>query len=85
MEQETINALVRCMENFKAILKEQPTLIKPSYTNEDVMRIFGISYPTLVKWRRNGLIGYSQIGSTFAYSPQDISDFLQKHHWEAVA
>ena len=85
MEQETINSLVRCVEDLKGVIKEQSTMIKPSYTNEEVLRIFGVTNPTLRKWRNEGLLGYSQIGSTYAYSQKDINDFLLKHHYEAFA
>jgi hypothetical protein len=58
---------------------------KPSYTTEDVLEIFGVSQPTLRKWRNEGLIGYSQVGSTFCYSPDDITNFLKSNHYDAYA
>jgi hypothetical protein len=85
MQEEMINTLVQCVEDLKAVVKEQSTMTKPSYTNEEVLRIFGVTNPTLRKWRNEGLLGYSQIGSTYAYSQKDIEDFLQKHHYEAFA
>ena len=84
MEQESFTTLVRCFEELKTLIGES-VMLKPSYTNQEVLRIFGVTNPTLRKWRNEGLIGYSQIGSTYAYSQQDINDFLKKHHNEAFA
>ena len=86
---ERMSTLINSVEELKKevlSLKEQLSLTgKPSYTNEEVLKIFGVSQPTLRKWRNEGLIGYSQIGSTLQYSPQDIADFLQSNHFEAYA
>ena len=67
-------------------LKQQIRLgSKPCYTNEETMEIFGVTSPTLRKWRNEGLLGYSQIGSTLEYSQEDIQTFLQSTHYEAYA
>lgn len=67
-------------------LKRQISLgSKPCYTNEEAMEIFGVTSPTLRKWRNEGLLGYSQIGSTLEYSQEDIQTFLQSTHYEAYA
>ena len=84
MEETSINNLVRCMEELKTIIGKS-VMLKPSYTNEEVLDMFGVSNPTLRKWRRDGLLGYSQVGTIYLYSQQDIAEFLQKHHIEAFA
>lgn len=68
--------------NFKAQLYLNS---KPTYTTEEVLKLFGVTAPTLRKWRNEGLIGYSQIGSTFLYSQQDIDNFLKSNHNDAYA
>lgn len=84
-----ISELVKCVSDLKdevGKLKAQLSLsAKPCYTNEEVLQIFGVTPPTLRKWRNQGLLGYSQIGSTLQYSQQDISEFLKSHHYEAYA
>ena len=58
-------------------LKQQIRLgSKPCYTNEEALAIFG---------RNEGLLGYSQIGSTIEYSQEDIQAFLKSTHFEAYA
>ena len=65
-------------------LKQQIRLgSKPCYTNEEALAIFGVTSPTLRKWRNEGLLGYSQIGSTIEYSQEDIQAFLKSTHFEA--
>ena len=87
--EEQISKLLRCVEILKSEIRTMRSDLsfgtKPSYTNEEVLRIFGITNPTLRKWRNEGLLGYSQIGSTYEYSQKDISDFLSSHHYEAFA
>ena len=64
-------------------LKQQIRLgSKPCYTNEEALAIFGVTSPTLRKWRNEGLLGYSQIGSTIEYSQEDIQSFLKSTHFE---
>ena len=87
--EEKMEILINCvsaLEEEVRSLKSQLSLAgKPCYTNEEVLEILGVSYPTLRKWRNEGLIGYSQVGSTFHYSQQDISNFLKSNHYEAYA
>jgi len=56
---------------------------KKQYTNIEMMRLFGVTSATIKKWRDKGFLGYSQVGSTFIYSSQDILDFLNKTHYDA--
>ena len=87
--EEKMEMLINCVSVLKEevrSLKSQLSLAgKPCYTNEEALKILGVSYPTLRKWRNAGLIGYSQIGSTIHYSQQDIADFLKSNHNEAYA
>lgn len=77
--------LIEQIEYLKKELKELMFTQKPSYTTEDMLKIFGITRPTLQKWRNKGYIGYTQIGSTFCYSPDDIKNFLNYKHCDAYA
>ena len=77
--------LLTLIDEVKSLKRKLELTNKPSYTNEDVLKIFGISRPTLQKWRNEGLLGYSQIGSTYCYSPKDIENFLSSHHNDAYA
>ena len=63
-----------------AELKELGGAKKQVYTNQEIMDLFGVCSPTLKKWRDSGALGYSQIGSTFLYSANDIALFLKANH-----
>ena len=83
--QTLINQNKTLIEQIEYLKKEIMFTHKPSYTTEDMLKIFGISRPTLQKWRNKGLIGYSQVESTFCYSPDDIKNFLNYNHYDAYA
>ena len=55
---------------------------KISYTNQEVANILGVTTKTLKKWRDNGLLGFSQIGSVYQYSPDDIALLLKHTHFD---
>ena len=87
--EKKISILIDCVSNLKEEIRSLKTQLslagKPCYTNEEVLKIFGISYPTLRKWRNEGLLGYSQIESKIVYPQEDIAKFLKSHHNEAYA
>lgn len=89
MSDEETSQLIKSMQELREEVKELKGQIriglKPSYTNQEVLKILGVSAPTLRQWRYDGLIGYSQIGSTFEYSQRDIQEFLEHHHNNAYA
>lgn len=86
---EQITELIRCIaelkEEVRTLRQEQSLTDKPCYTNEEVLKLFGVTPPTLRKWRNEGLLGYTQIGSTLIYSKKDITDFMESNHYEAYA
>jgi len=47
--------------------------------------MMSVSSATLKKWRNAGQLGYTQIGSTYFYSQDDIKEFMSKNHNEAYA
>ena len=73
-----INNLIKSVENLKMEKKEL-------YTNKEMLELLGISTVTLKKWRNRGYIGYSQVGSTYYYSANDLKEFLERNHNEAYA
>lgn len=86
---ETLDTMLKYVKSLRkeliVIKKSMISEQKLSYTNQEVMQLFGISTGTLKKWRDNGLLGYSLLGNTYMYSKQDITDFLQATHYEAYA
>ncbi len=49
-------------------------------TGEAVMKLLDISKRTLHQYRKDGLIGFSQVGHKIYYSAKDIDDLLERHH-----
>ena len=76
---ETPDSLCR---ELRKLLDEIEFRSKPVYTGKEMQEMFGISRPTLTKWRYEGLIGYSQIESKIFYSPKDIAAFLEHFRYE---
>lgn len=53
---------------------------KIAYSNQQLAEMLGVCPNTLLKWRSNRLIGFSQIGSVIAYSEDDVREFLRNNH-----
>lgn len=87
--EEQVSTLISCVTELKEEVQKLKTQLnlmeKPCYTNEEVLKIFGVTQPTLRKWRNEGQLGYTQIGSTLLYSQKDIADFLKTNHFDAYA
>ncbi len=79
---ETLNELTQEIKELKNQLRLQR---KPLYTNKEMMEMLDVTSATLKKWRNLGLLGYTQVGSTYFYSPDDIREFMDKNHNEAYA
>ena len=76
------------LQELKADLLEQVKLLinarssslaKKWLKSYEVEELLGISTNTLMMWRNNGLIPYSQLGGVFFYDPDDIEKVLNKH------
>lgn len=89
--EEMMKTMMKCIENLqKEIhqLKLNEALksnFKPVYSNQEVLAMFNTTQPTLRKWRNEGLLGFSQVGSTYLYSMEDINRFLSNHHFDDFA
>ena len=79
---ETLNELIQEIKELKDQLHLQR---KPLYTNQEMIEMMSVSSATLKKWRNAGQLGYTQIGSTYFYSQDDINEFMSKNHNEAYA
>ena len=79
---ETISELTQEIKELKNQLRLQR---KPLYTNKEMMEMLDVSSATLKKWRNQGLLGYTQIGSSYFYSPNDVMEFMDKNHYEAYS
>ena len=80
---ELIQTIASLRRDVKKISESVRMSVKPVYTNQETMEIFGIASATLKLWRDNGMIGYSQLGKIYLYSKEDISQFLKDHHYDA--
>lgn len=73
--------LVRNLERKIDSFQSKPTLV---YSNAEVAKMFGVCTHMLTKWRNEGMLGYSRKGGVIFYSPEDIKEFIQNTHHEAV-
>lgn len=55
---------------------------KKFVSNEEFMRMMGISKRTAQTWRDQGLIAFSQIGGKIYYQSTDIEILMQSHRRE---
>lgn len=77
------------MKSLSAIKKELRAIktnmtfeSKLAYTNQDVMAMFDIGTKTLKKWRDCGELSFTQRGSIYLYSKDDINEFLRRNHYD---
>ena len=56
---------------------KQLTIYNLNLTNEQMMEILGVSYPTLVRWRKKGM-PYFQEGTSIRYKLSDVEDWLNQ-------
>lgn len=81
----TNEIILQKLDNLINEITNLKNLEKTMYTNKEMLEILDISSATLKKWRNNGYIGYSQVGSTYFYSAQDLEEFLKHNHNNAYA
>lgn len=55
------------------------------YTNKDMQQILGVGDKLIRQYRKDGLLGYSQIGDKFFYREEHILQFLDKHYHKPYA
>lgn len=86
---ETLETMLKYLKSVRkevaGIKKSLVAEEKMSYTNQEIMMMFGISTGTLKKWRDEGLLGFSRVDNTYMYSKQDVADFLKATHFDAFA
>ena len=76
--QSIIDKLDKLSIQLVEVQKNNPDNI--IYDHLDFMEIMHISLSTFNSWKRNGLIGYSQIGNKIYITHQDVIIFLKANH-----
>lgn len=56
---------------------------KPFYTNQEIMEMLDVDPKTLRNYRNEGLLGFTQQGSKYYYSAEDIQAFMKNGYHEA--
>lgn len=86
---DSMALLLNCMNGLRTevrkIRRQVQNDTKPAFTNQEIMDMFGIASSTLKKWRDTGEIGFSCKGNMYYYTKKDITDFLERNHYEAFA
>lgn len=74
--EEWYQKLMASLEDIKMSIHGATDLDKPIYTLDSACDLFDIDKSTMAKWKKEGLISYSQIGRKVYFSRQDIISFL---------
>ena len=80
--EQLIHGITYLRREVKKISENMLLSVKPAFTNQETMELFGISSATLKSWRDTGILGYSQVGKIYLYSRHDIANFLKDHHYD---
>lgn len=75
--QEILN---RLEELSKQVLAKSLSPEQTYYDNVDIMKILKVSKRTLMQWRTDGVISFSQIAGKIYYSLADVNQMMQKHY-----
>ncbi len=85
---EQMNLLMKSLSAIKKELRAIKTNMtfesKLAYTNQDLMDMFAVGTKTLKKWRDCGELAFSQRGSIYLYSRDDINEFLRRNHFDLL-
>lgn len=71
------------MNNHKETTPGAPS--RMVYTNNDIVKMFGVSARTVSRWRNEGLLGFTHVGDKYFYLEDDITQFLSRNHEAAFA
>jgi hypothetical protein len=67
------------------LLSEEPNMIQKQYlTKREVMKIFGISRPTLWRWEHERGLRVVEIGGVKRIGSGDLESFLKRHESDVV-
>ena len=90
IEEDKLENLLRNIEDLKSMYVSvvnfrkvnEPKLL---YTNKEIQEILGVGDKLIRQYRKDGLLGYSQVGDKFFYREEDILQFLDKHYHKPYA
>ena len=71
-------------KDIREMRKSMDSASKMVFTNQEIMEQLDVSTAVLKKWRDSGLLGYSQINNKYYYSRNDLLEFMQPTHYEAL-
>lgn len=72
------------LEGVLARIENRINVEEKPWDNADLTRNWKISTRTLAQWRRDKLIGYSQINGKIFYTAEDRRRFLSSNHVEVI-
>jgi hypothetical protein len=75
------NAILCRLDEVIKLLEISPNIIKDDVIldNDQIRKALNVSRRTLMTWRTEGRISYSQIGSKIYYTGKDINDFISNY------
>ncbi len=76
-------AVARIAPRFRVDERDRPS--KAFLTNAEAQRYLGLSKPTLARYRADGTLPYSKIGSSVYYRLSDVEALLEARVVEAKA
>jgi len=79
-ENEYQDLIKRLDQIDKKISAKQISVDTIIYDNADLVKLLKISVRTLISWRAEGKIDFSQVNSKIFYTKKNLDDFLQKHY-----
>lgn len=90
IEEDKLENLLQSIEDLKSMYTSLVNFRKTSksklvYNNKDIQEILGVGDKLIRQYRKDGLLGYSQVGDKFFYQEEHILQFLSKHFHKPYA
>lgn len=79
-----MSSLNAIKKELRAIKTNMTLESKLDYTNQDLMAMFDVGTKTIKKWRDCGELAFTQRGSIYLYSREDINEFLRRNHFDLL-
>ena len=79
-----MSSLNAIKKELRAIKTNMTFESKLAYTNQDLMAMFDVGTKTIKKWRDCGELSFTQRGSIYLYSREDINEFLRRNHFDLL-
>ncbi len=82
LEEETFKEVLLKIDRIETLLADKQNKLNQSswITNEDACKFLNVTSRTMQKYRDEGILSYSKVGSLIYYKQSDLDNHLVSHY-----